>query len=126
LAAYPRLRIWLIRSRLGEPADATVELTGYLNSLHGAQADDWTAKIGRFLTGTLAEQDFLDAAKNPAGNSKQQDGRLCQADYYAGMKHLLAGDKDGANTLLKKSTGTGEKGYTEYVSAEVELGALKK
>ena len=42
------------------------------------------------------------------------------------MKHLLAGDKDGALTLLKKSLGSKEKGCQEYASAAVELNALKK
>jgi lipoprotein NlpI len=123
---YPYFRIWLIRSRLGESESATRELAGYLSSLHGTQLADWTAKIGQFLAGTMSEDDFLNVAKTSARNPKQSDGQFCQANYYAGMKHLLAGDKAGAIALLKKSLGTGEKGYAEYASAGVELNSLKK
>jgi hypothetical protein len=41
------------------------------------------------------------------------------------MKHLLASDKDGTTTLLKKCLGTKEKGFLEYASAVMELNALK-
>jgi lipoprotein NlpI len=123
---YPRLRIWLIRARLGEQENATKELTDCLNSLQGAQKNDWSSQIGQFLTGTLNEEDFLNLAKTSARNPKQQSGQFCQANYYAGMKHLLIGEKEGATALFKKCLGTGEKGCTEYVSAGVELNALKK
>jgi lipoprotein NlpI len=126
LLDYPRFRIWLIRSRLGEQDSATTELSAYLKSLQGTQGADWTAKIGQFLVGTMTEDDFLNVAKTSARNPKQQNVQLCQACYYAGMKHLIAGDKDGANTLLKKCTSTGEKGVMEYASAVAELSALKK
>jgi lipoprotein NlpI len=88
--------------------------------------NDWTAKIGQFLTGAISEDEFLSLAKTSARNPKQQSGRLCQAYYYAGMKRLLAGDKDGTITQLKKCLGTGEKGFLEYASATAELNALKK
>ena len=74
----------------------------------------------------MTEDEFLNVAKISGLNPKQQTGQLCQANYYAGMKHLIAGDKEGATALFKKSIDTGEKGYAEYVSATVELAALKK
>jgi lipoprotein NlpI len=126
LLDYPRFRIWLIRSRLGEQDAATTELSAYLKSLQDAQLTDWTAKIGQFLVGTMTEDDLLNVAKASSLNPKQQSVQLCQAHYYAGMKYLIASDKDGVNTLLKNSIGTGEKGCLEYVSAVVELNALKK
>ena len=126
LLDYPRFRIWLLRARLGEQADATRELAEYMKSLQGARATDWTARIGQFLTGTMTEEDFLNVAKISARNPKAQTVQFCQANYYAGMKHLLAGDKEGATALFKKCLGTGEKGCMEYSSATVELNALKK
>jgi lipoprotein NlpI len=126
LVDYPPLRIWLLRTRLGETDDATKELAAHLNQLRGAQRNDWAAQIGRFLIGTTTEDDLLNLANTNAPNPKAQAGRLCQACYYAAMKHLLTGDKDGATTLFKKCLGTGEKGYVEYVSAGAELNALKK
>jgi lipoprotein NlpI len=121
-----RFRIWLLRARLGEPDAATRELAEHVKSLQGARAADWAAKIGQFLTGTITEEDFLSVAKTSARNPKAQSGQFCQANYYAGMKRLLAGDKEGAVALFKKCLGTGEKGYMEFSSATVELNALKK
>jgi lipoprotein NlpI len=126
LLDYPRFRIWLLRARLGEQADATRELAEQMKTLQGARSNDWTAKIGQFLTGTMTEEDFLNIAKTSARNPKAEAGQFCQANYYAGMKHLLAGDKEGAMALFKKCLGTGEKGCMEFSSATVELSALKK
>jgi lipoprotein NlpI len=126
LLDYPRFRIWLLRARLGEQADATRELAEHVKSLQGAQATDWTARIGQFLADTMTEEDFLNVAKTSARNPKGQAVQFCQANYYAGMKHLLAGDKEGATALFKKCLGTGDKGCMEYSSATVELNALKK
>lgn len=42
------------------------------------------------------------------------------------MKHLVAGDQEGATALFKKCLGTGERGCPEFSSATVELNALKK
>jgi len=126
LPDYPRFRIWLLHARAGEPADATRELAEHVKSLQGARTSDWTARIGQFLTGTLTEEDFLNMARTSARNPKVQTVQFCQANYYAGMKHLLAGDKEGAMVLLKKCLGTGEKGCMEYSSATVEVNTLKK
>ena len=74
----------------------------------------------------MTEEEFLTTGRTYAHDAKQRAGQMCQADYYAGMKRLMAGDKEGAAELFKKSTDTGEKGYTEYISAAAELAALKK
>ena len=89
-------------------------------------ADNKSQAHGRPYPDRWIEDDFLDVAKTSAGNPRQQSGQLCQACYYAGMKHLLAGDKEGTMALFKKCLGTGEKSYLEYASATVELNALKK
>ena len=74
----------------------------------------------------MTEEDFLNNSKTSARNPKGQTIQFCQANYYAGMKHLLAGDKEGATALFKKCIGTGEKGCMEFSSATVELNTLKK
>jgi lipoprotein NlpI len=120
-----RLYIWLIRSRLGDQKGATQDLADYVGSLKSPRADYWPAQITRFLVGTIKEQDFLTLASISARNPKQEASQLCQANYYAGMKHLLVGDKSGAMALFKKCLKTGEKGYSEYAGADVELTALR-
>jgi lipoprotein NlpI len=120
-----RLRIWVVQSQLGEPTNATSDLSGYIGTLKSPQADYWPVQIARFLTGMIKEEDFLTLANISARNPKQQASQMCQAEYYAGMKHLLDNDKKGAMAIFKKCLKTGEKGYPEYASADVELAVLK-
>jgi lipoprotein NlpI len=116
----------LIRVQLGQREEATKELTEYLESVQSTAADKWPFQIGQFLVGKLAQDDFLSAAKTSAKDSNLQSGQLCEAYYYAGMKHLLMGDKIGAADFFRKCLDTGEAGYFEYESAAAELDALKK
>lgn len=118
---FSRLYIWLIRSRLGEQGDATKELAAYLKSRQSTKANNWLVTIGQFLAGTLAEDDFLSAAK--ANGSGAQ---LCQGCYFIGMKHLLAGDKKAAAAFFQKSLDTKAVTIAEYHNAEAELNALKR
>lgn len=121
--SFSRLYIWLIRSRLGEQDEATKELTAYLPSRQLAKANDWLVTIGQFLVGTLAENDFISDAKAKVST---QEGKLCQAYYFIGMKHLLAGDKNMAADSFQKSLDTKAATIGEYHSAEMELNVLKK
>lgn len=115
-------RIWLIRARLGETQAATTELQAYLTSRTAGKPDDWDSQIGHYLTGQLAEPAFLAAAAS--GDSKT-DGQLCQAYFYAGVKHLVNGDKATARDYFQKSTATDHKNYDEYSSAAAELKLLQ-
>src|SRR5208282_2631252 len=123
---YPRFRIWLIRSRLGERDDATKELDSYVKSLPGAKAQDWSACIGHFLTGSVPEGEFFNQATATAKRPSDTGGQICEACYYAGMKHLLDGDKEGAADLFQKCLDTGATSYSEFSSASAELRALKQ
>jgi lipoprotein NlpI len=120
---YARFQIWLIRTRLGETKAATTELQTYLAGRTTGKPDDWASKVGHFLTGQLAEPDFLAAAKN--ADPKTEAGQLCEAYFYAGSKHLFASDKATAMDYFQKSIATDKKGYTEYKSAVAELKFLK-
>ena len=72
------------------------------------------------------EASLRSGAKTSGRSPKAQSIQFCQANYFAGMKRFLAGDKEGAMPLFKKCLGTGEKGCIEFSSATVELAALKK
>ncbi|MGA2543324.1 MAG: tetratricopeptide repeat protein [Verrucomicrobiota bacterium] len=121
--AYASFRIWLIRARLGETETASAKLQTYLDSHATGKEDDWESKIGRFLCGQLAEPELLAAAKN--ADQKKEAGQLCQAYFYAGSKHLFAGDNAAAEDYFQKSIATNQRAYTEYSSAAAELGFLK-
>jgi lipoprotein NlpI len=122
---YSRLYIWLIRAQLGEQEAATKELADYLNSSVGTKENDWPIHVGKFLIGTLSEEDVINVANRLSKNLEEEDGQLCEAYYYIGMKHLLDGDKSGAVDFLQKCLDTGETRYLEYESAETEIQKLK-
>src|ERR1022692_4395567 len=118
---YCRFRICLIRSRVGQQEKATQELAGYLRSLTDTAKAKWPIPIGQFLIGALTEADFLGMAKGSSAYPKDQNGHLCEAYYYIGMKHLVASDKTNAAEFFQKCLDTGEKQYFEYGSAQAEL-----
>jgi tetratricopeptide (TPR) repeat protein len=115
-------RVWLIRARMGDADAGTAELKAYLVARAAKKPEDWSAKIGRFLDGQLTEPEFLDDAKSaqPGTESRQ----LCDAYFYAGSKHLLAGEKAAAADCFQKSIATNVKNSSQYASAAVELKAL--
>jgi lipoprotein NlpI len=120
---YARFRLWLVRSRLGKQEAATTELGTYLRNRSTGKPDDWESKIGGFLAGQLAESEFLAAANH--GPQKTDAGQLCQSYFYAGSKHLLAGQTAPATDDFQKATGTEAKACFEYISAAAELRFLK-
>jgi tetratricopeptide (TPR) repeat protein len=120
-----RIRIWLISARLGERTNATVELAEHLKSLPRAYLTRWPVPVERFLTDTLDEKDVLESANIPLQSPRVLKEPLCEANYYVGMKHLLAEDKTGASGFFQKAIDTDIVGYSEYESAAVELSAIK-
>ncbi|MDB6028992.1 MAG: Tetratricopeptide 1 repeat-containing protein [Verrucomicrobiales bacterium] len=119
---YVHFAIFLTRARLGQTAAAAEELQKWLGTRR-AQPNDWATKVGQFLAGQLAEPDFLKAASNP--QKQVETGQKCEAFFYAGMKRLIAGDKPKATEYFQNCLATGQKDFTEYASAEVELKSLK-
>jgi len=74
----------------------------------------------------VPESEFFNQATTTAKRPSETGGQICEAYYYAGMKHLLGGDKEGAAELFQKCLDTGENNYTEFNSASAELRALKQ
>jgi lipoprotein NlpI len=121
-----RYRLWLIRSRLGERAAATKELTEELQSWPAFRLSKWPIPIERYLVGTISEDDLQNQAKACAINARLEQSYFCDAYYYIGMKHLLDGDKAGAMAFLQKAVDTGVIPNFAYDSAQADLAALKK
>jgi lipoprotein NlpI len=116
----------LIQSRLGQAEQARKELSAFVQSIPLSEAHDWQASIAQFLLGNLDDQEFLNEATTKAVRPTDVSPQICDAYYYAGMKHLLAGDKAGAAELFQKSLDTGQDDESEYKSAHAELSVLKK
>jgi lipoprotein NlpI len=120
---YAQFRLWLLRTRLGESESANQKLQSYLATRKPLKAPDWALTVNRYLVGQLTEPEFLAAAKT--ADPKTEAGQLCEAYFYAGSKHLFAGDKAAATDYFQKSIATGKTTYTEYSSAAAELKFLK-
>jgi tetratricopeptide (TPR) repeat protein len=118
-----RFRIWLIRSRLDDRVEADEDLNNYVSS-NKSKKLTWSAAIGAFLVGSFLEKNFLDCAKST--DDKTRNWWKCRANYYVGMKHLIAGDKVGALDFFQQCLNTKEADLAEYISAEAEFNALKK
>ncbi len=113
---YARFRIWLVRARLGQATAATSELQTYLAARANEKPVDWAPKIGHFLTGQLPEPEFLDAAKN--ADPGVRAGRVCEAYFYAGSKHLFAGDQSSAMEYFQSSIASNKRTYLELRLAQ--------
>lgn len=118
---YARIRMSLIRRRLGEPDD----LAAYLERRPSRNEPDdaWVVHLLRFVSGRTGEVDFLEHAYL---DEKSMRSRLCQAWYYAGTLRLLAGNRPGATLYFQKCVDTDVRDYREYASAVVELEALRQ
>ena len=118
---YPRLYVWLIRSRTGQKDAANQELIDYLQAR--GNTTDWFSRVASYLLGGISDADLLAAAKSP--DKKKENGQLCEAWFYIAMKKLINGDKTSAQNCFNKSLATEEKSYTEYHFARAELKALR-
>jgi lipoprotein NlpI len=121
---YARFQIWVLRSKAGELESATQELAQHFQSRTNTPDTEWAFKVEAFLAGSMAESEFLAAADGPARTPEEHIERLCEANYYAGMKRLLAGDREAAAALFQKSVATDVKDFLEYRRARAELTAL--
>ena len=122
---YAWFQIWAIRSQAGEMEAANKELEAHFRSRPASQKDEWSYKVEAFLVGSLNEKSFLDAANESAGTPQERPRQICEADYYAGMKHLLAGDNKGASNLFRQCVATGVRDFIENNRAQAELTTLQ-
>jgi lipoprotein NlpI len=117
---YTHLYIWLIRARQGETAAASKELKSFLNAKK--TPNEWAGKIAAFLLGEVPEAQLLTAAEDKDENRALE--KKTEAYFYAGMKHLIDGDKNGARERLQKVADFKHPDFVEARSAVAELQAL--
>lgn len=117
---YVCLYIWLVRARQSGMAEANKELSTYLNQRRDTSPGDWVYKIGEFLLDKMSEADLFVAANSLEAEKRR---RLCDAWYFSGMKHVLAGDKKAATNYFIKCLATHTL-TSEYLLAQSELKTL--
>ncbi len=87
------------------------------------KAPDWSLSLMRYLTGQLEEHDLIAAGK--AADPKQETENMCEAYFYIGSKHLIAGEAPIANDYFRKCVATDVKNFTEFASSIAEMDCLK-
>ncbi len=117
-----RERLWLARSKRGEPAEALEEFRAWLRERPPSIPGRLAPKINDFIAGKLSEDEFL------ALLERTEYSRIAIAEGYfvAGEKALIEGRTARATELLKRCLKTGAITSQGYSTAEVELRALTK
>jgi tetratricopeptide (TPR) repeat protein/predicted Ser/Thr protein kinase len=115
-------RLWLARSKRGEPDQALEEFRVWLRGRPESIPGKLAPKINNFIAGTLTEDDFL------ALLERTEYSRIAIAEGYfvAGEKALIEGRAARAVELLKRCLKTGARTAQGYSTADVELRALSK
>lgn len=93
-----------------------------LESLPGNSA--WTKAIGAFLLGRCTEADLLRQAEAPSPIPVKR--RECEACYYIGMSHLLAGADKLAKGDFSRSVAADFRQLGEFGLARAELARLNR
>lgn len=84
----------------------------------------WPKSIGWYLAGEISELQLL--AETNASGSPSPNERRCEAYFYIGQMHLLAGDRASAEEFFEKCIGTRAIHYYEHKLARAELKRLRK
>ena len=121
-ADYAHLFIWLARSQMHHQTEADIDLSEARQKTWNAKENEWPSKIADFFLGQISEADLMAASDIPGVETANE--QHCEAWYYAGMKHLLAGDSTTAAHYFHKCLATDVKDFTEYSFAEAQLKTL--
>jgi len=100
-------------------AEAGPELT----KLADSWPEGWNKTLALFVLGEVPDADFLEVAPDA---DKEAQRSQCITHYYAGMRHLLAGEKGTALGYFKKSVATSAVGDNEFAWAQGEISLLTR
>jgi lipoprotein NlpI len=116
---YPELFRLLARRRAKKDEQRDAFLETVVNWPKG-----WAKSIGDYLLGDLSEMRLL--AESNLGKTPSPNERRCEAYFYIGQTHLLAGDDTAAAEYFEKCVRTSVFHYFEYNLARAELSRLRK
>lgn len=114
---YAAFALFLVRRRL-EADNAYVDLAGTIANWPSG----WPKTIGGFLLGHISEAELLREAET--GTRPPARERLCEAYFYIGETHFMAGDKIAAATFFQKCVDQGITSFVEHTLAQAELKRL--
>lgn len=113
-----QLARYLVLSQLNRP-EAGPELT----KLVDGWPEGWNKTLALYLLGKFPEEEFLEVASD---EDKEAQRSQCITHYYAGMRHLLAGETETALGYFKKSVATSAVWDNEYSWAQGEIYLLTR
>lgn len=87
----------------------------------GAVREGWPKPLILMFLGRVAKEKVMtEAAADPATRGERE----CEARFFVGQRHLLAGEKDEAARVLRVAAETCPAGMVERHAARVELGRM--
>jgi tetratricopeptide (TPR) repeat protein len=113
-------RLWLARTKSGEPEQAIEELRTYVQSRPEGSAGRLAPKMNDLLLGRLPETEFLALLESTEYSRKA----IAEGYFLAAEKALAEGRKARAEELFRRCLRTGSITSPGYSTAEVELKAL--
>jgi lipoprotein NlpI len=118
-----RIWIWLIRTRLGEPAQATADLAAHWERRQAAGAEGWAMTVVGFAAGRRSEAALL--AEAASAGPQQVAARASFAYFLAGHVRLLGRDTATASVYFRRCVEAAITASIEYDNALAELRRLE-
>ncbi|HUG94488.1 MAG TPA: tetratricopeptide repeat protein [Planctomycetaceae bacterium] len=108
---------FLTLEHLGRTDDARNLFAESLNKASAAR--DWNDQLLSFQAGAQNADDLLKAAN--VADSAARNAQLCEAHFFIGQQHALAGDEQAAADHFRQSVDTGARHLSAYRGAEYAL-----
>jgi len=121
---FPRLYVWVLRTRLNQRVPADQELADYLDRRQSGPPDAWFEKVADHVLGKIGESVLFAGADSTDAETKKS--QLGDAYYFAGMKRLFAGEEAVAADYFHKCLAAEDRTYVEYLFASTELQRIRK
>jgi lipoprotein NlpI len=115
---YMALWLYIARVRAGQKADDV------LTAMRQLDLNSWPGPVVSLCLGMIAPETMLGAASNP--DSKEQQGHLCEAQFYLGEYELLHAHLKEAAEGFQAAIGTCMSNSIESQVAKEELKQLKQ
>ncbi len=119
-ADWPHCHLWLFAARARAGVDGKRELEAALPLI---DVTAWPAPVFDLYLGKRKPRELLVAARDE--DKQKQLEQECEAHYYIGQLHLIAGRKRDAIASFEKAVATGITNFVEYGGAKAELSRLR-
>ena len=94
---YSWMRIWLIRSRIGDEKAATKDVLDFIATRNITSRSTWSLELLKYLAGSIDDRALLAASKTI--DQKTEKEHLCEAFFYIGSRLLISGNSAGERTV---------------------------